>query len=79
MMAPSQTTVNDPSKNTSDQPVAPNSEDEDALLSDEPTIELVVRAQRGDRLAVEALLQRSIPQPQAMGPWPAAGRGAGQP
>jgi RNA polymerase sigma-70 factor, ECF subfamily len=32
------------------------------MLSDEPTIELVVRAQTGDRLAVEALLQRSIPQ-----------------
>jgi len=32
------------------------------MLSDEPTIELVVRARTGDRLAVEALLQRSIPQ-----------------
>jgi RNA polymerase sigma-70 factor (ECF subfamily) len=32
------------------------------LLSDEPTIELVVRARSGDRHAVEALLQRSVPQ-----------------
>jgi len=40
----------------------PEDERESDLLSDEPTIELVVRAQSGDRLAVEALLQRSIPQ-----------------
>jgi RNA polymerase sigma-70 factor (ECF subfamily) len=33
----------------------------DALISDEPTIELVVRARAGDRLAVEALLQRCLP------------------
>src|SRR5262249_333001 len=33
----------------------------DALISDEPTIELVVRARGGDRLAVEALLQRCLP------------------
>jgi RNA polymerase sigma-70 factor (ECF subfamily) len=32
-----------------------------ALLSDEPTIELVLRAQAGDRNAVEALLQRCMP------------------
>jgi len=78
MMAPSQTTVNDPSKNTSDQPVAPNSEVEDGLLSDEPTIELVVKARKGNRLAVEALLQRSIPGLKrfAHGRLPAAARGA---
>jgi RNA polymerase sigma-70 factor (ECF subfamily) len=39
----------------------PEEERESDLLSDEPTIELVVRAQSGDRQAVEALLQRSIP------------------
>ena len=39
----------------------PEEERESDLLSDEPTIELVVRAQAGDRQAVEALLQRSIP------------------
>src|SRR6266536_2177478 len=33
----------------------------DALISDEPTIELLVRARGGDRLAVEALLQRRLP------------------
>ena len=32
-----------------------------ALLSDEPTIELVVRAREGDRVAVEALLERCLP------------------
>ena len=40
----------------------PEDERESDLLSDEPTIELVVRAQSGDRQAVEALLQRSVPQ-----------------
>jgi RNA polymerase sigma-70 factor, ECF subfamily len=40
----------------------PEDERESALLSDEPTIELVVRARTGDRQAVEALLQRSVPQ-----------------
>ena len=33
----------------------------DALLSDESTVELVVRARDGDRMAVEALLQRCLP------------------
>jgi len=49
-----------------------------ALLSDEPTIELVVKAREGDREAVEALLQRSIPQLKrwAHGRLPAAARGA---
>jgi RNA polymerase sigma-70 factor (ECF subfamily) len=32
------------------------------LLSDEPTIELVVRARRGDDGAAEAILQRSLPR-----------------
>src|SRR5262245_52827265 len=50
---------------------------EDALLSDEPTIELVVKAQQGDRLAVEALLQRCLPSLKrwAHGRLPAAARG----
>lgn len=49
-----------------------------ALLSDEPTIELVVRAREGDRRAVEALLQRSLPQLRrwAHGKLPAAARGS---
>ena len=33
----------------------------DPLLSDEPTVELVVKAREGDRAAVEALLQRCLP------------------
>jgi RNA polymerase sigma factor (sigma-70 family) len=32
------------------------------LLSDEPTVELLVRAQDGDRRAVEAMLQRALPR-----------------
>jgi RNA polymerase sigma-70 factor, ECF subfamily len=50
----------------------------DPLLSDEPTIELVVKAQGGDRMAVEALLQRCLPQLKrwAHGKLPASARGA---
>lgn len=50
----------------------------DALISDEPTIELVVRARAGDRLAVEALLQRCLPglRRWAHGRLPAAARGS---
>jgi RNA polymerase sigma-70 factor (ECF subfamily) len=52
-------------------------DDRGVLLSDEPTIELVVRAQDGDRRAVEALLQRSLPQLRrwAHGKLPPAARG----
>jgi RNA polymerase sigma-70 factor (ECF subfamily) len=39
----------------------PNAEDEKRLLSDQPTIELIVRAQAGDGNATEALLQRCLP------------------
>ena len=48
----------------------------DALISDEPTIELVVRARGGDRMAVEALLQRCLPglRRWAHGRLPAAAR-----
>jgi RNA polymerase sigma-70 factor, ECF subfamily len=54
----------------------PEDERESDLLSDEPTIELVARAQEGDRPAVEALLQRSVPQLKrwAHGKLPAAAR-----
>jgi RNA polymerase sigma-70 factor (ECF subfamily) len=34
----------------------------DRLLSDEPTIELVLKARGGDRVAVVALLQRCLPE-----------------
>jgi RNA polymerase sigma-70 factor, ECF subfamily len=52
-------------------------DDRPVLLSDEPTIELVIRAQDGDRRAVEALLQRSLPHLRrwAHGRLPAAARG----
>jgi RNA polymerase sigma-70 factor (ECF subfamily) len=50
----------------------------DALLSDEPTIELVVKARGGNREAVEALLQRCLPQLRrwAHGRLPPAARGS---
>src|SRR5437870_2285312 len=55
-------------------------EDEPALmplLSDEPTIELVVRARTGDRPAMEALLERCLPPLKrwAHGRLPAVARG----
>jgi RNA polymerase sigma-70 factor (ECF subfamily) len=48
------------------------------LLSDEPTIELVVRAREGNRQAVEALLERCVPRLKrwAHGRIPAAARGS---
>ena len=49
----------------------------ESFLSDEPTLELVVRAQGGDRGAVEALLQRCLPSVKrwAHGRLPAVARG----
>jgi len=38
-----------------------NPRDDQVLLSDEPTMELIVRAQTGDTDATEALLQRCLP------------------
>lgn len=48
------------------------------LLSDEPTMELVIRAKAGDRLATEALLERCLPQLRrwAHGQLPMAARGS---
>lgn len=48
------------------------------LLSDEPTIELVISARAGDRLALEALLERCLPPVKrwAHGRLPAYARGA---
>ena len=56
---------------------APDKTDRTTLLSDEPTIELVMRARGGDRSAVEALLQRCIPRLRrwAHGRLPIAARG----
>src|SRR5262249_34330063 len=58
-------------------PLAVMSDHDPALLSDEPTIELVVRAQSGDRVAVEALLERCLPPLKrwAHGRLPAGARG----
>lgn len=55
----------------------PESSESPALLSDEPTVELVVRARAGDRAAVEALLQRCLPPLKrwAHGRLPMAARG----
>jgi RNA polymerase sigma-70 factor (ECF subfamily) len=49
----------------------------DPLLSDEPTLELVIRARGGDRPAMEALLERCLPPLKrwAHGRLPAAARG----
>ena len=49
----------------------------DPLLSDEPTLELVVRARDGDHSAMEALLERCLPPLKrwAHGRLPAAARG----
>src|ERR1041385_6585665 len=57
---------------------AMSSFDADALFSDEPTIELVVKARGGDRQAVEALLQRCLPglKRWAHGRLPASARGS---
>ena len=60
-------------------PVRPPAEEaEPILLSDEPTMELVIRARAGDRMATEALLERCLPQLQrwAHGRLPAAARGS---
>ena len=48
------------------------------LLSDEPTVELIIRARRGDSSAVDAILQRCLPPLTrwAHGRLPPAARGA---
>ena len=55
----------------------PGETSETALLSDEPTIELVLSARNGNRTALEALLERCIPQLRrwAHGRLPAHARG----
>src|SRR5688500_3578427 len=59
-------------------PVQQAGHDPDALLSDESTMELVIKARAGDRMAVEALLQRCLPALKrwAHGRLPMAARGA---
>ena len=61
-----------------DEPLVPAGDADAHLLSDEPTMELVIRARKGDRMATEALLERCLPQLQrwAHGRLPAAARGS---
>jgi RNA polymerase sigma-70 factor (ECF subfamily) len=58
-----------------DRPPAPAS---GTLLSDQPTIELIVKARTGDQFAIDALLQRCIPPLKrwAHGRLPPSARGA---
>src|SRR5262245_991827 len=65
-----------PQKPQVDRPAGEDTEP--ILLSDEPTMELVIRARNGDRMATEALLERCLPQLQrwAHGRLPAAARGS---
>jgi RNA polymerase sigma factor (sigma-70 family) len=51
--------------------------DNTTLLSDEPTVELIIRARTGDQSAVEAILQRCLPSLKrwAHGRLPAVARG----
>ena len=57
--------------------MADDPNDTTTLLSDQPTIELIHRARRGDPAAVEAILQRCLPSLKrwAHGRLPAAARG----
>jgi RNA polymerase sigma-70 factor (ECF subfamily) len=54
------------------------SDDTPTLLSDEPTVELIVRARAGDEQALEAILQRCLPglRRWAHGRLPAFARGS---
>ena len=60
------------------EPPPPAPADATTLLSDEPTIELVISARAGNRLALEALLERCLPPVKrwAHGRLPAHARGA---
>jgi RNA polymerase sigma-70 factor, ECF subfamily len=53
-------------------------DDTTTLLSDEPTVELIIRARRGDSSAIDAILQRCLPPLTrwAHGRLPAAARGS---
>ena len=53
-------------------------DDTTTLLSDEPTMELIIRARRGDSSAIDAILQRCLPPLArwAHGRLPAVARGA---
>jgi RNA polymerase sigma-70 factor, ECF subfamily len=52
-------------------------DDTTTLLSDQPTVELIIRARSGDSKAIDAILQRCLPSLKrwAHGRLPAAARG----
>src|SRR5829696_2740712 len=52
-------------------------DDKTTLLSDQPTVELIIRARGGDSAAIDAILQRCLPRLKrwAHGRLPAAARG----
>jgi RNA polymerase sigma-70 factor (ECF subfamily) len=79
MIALSQPTMSDVPQQGPDPATGPSDDAQDsAFVSDEPTIELVVKARDGNRDAAEALLQRCMPQLKrwAHGRLPAAARGS---
>jgi RNA polymerase sigma factor (sigma-70 family) len=57
--------------------MADDNNEDVTLVSDEPTVELIIRARGGDQAAVEAILQRCLPSLKrwAHGRLPAAARG----
>jgi RNA polymerase sigma factor (sigma-70 family) len=78
MIALSHETMIRPSQQGATPPSQPAKPRVEGLLSDEPTIELVIRAREGNRDAVEALLQRCLPglKRWAHGRLPASVRGS---
>src|SRR5262245_2419544 len=70
--------VSEPSNKQPKPSETPTGDGDPTLLSAEPATELVRRAREGDRMAVEALLQRSIPSLRrfAHGRLPPAARGS---
>lgn len=77
-MIPASPLTMPPGPGSDSRPPDPLFADRDALLSDDPTMELLIRARGGDRVAVEALLERCIPSLKrwAHGRLPPSARGA---
>ena len=78
MIAHSLPLMTGPSRDDDPEPPGAEHPVGETLLSDEPTIELLVKARGGNREAVEALLQRCLPQLKrwAHGRLPPAARGS---
>ena len=77
MISVSSALVSDPESTTPGRQSSDPDDDSPRLLSDESTMELVVRARGGDRMATEALLERCLPALRrwAHGRLPAIARG----